>query len=132
MHIIRRFHKSLSIISLILFSGLFLSPIQAAMIGNDTLVKKALHDLNVKQVITMLDKTEVQEQLIQMGVDPIAAKSRVGQLNDEELSSLVKNIETLPAGGDAGGTLLTIFIILVITDMLGATDIFPFVKNINR
>ncbi len=132
MHIFRHFHKSLSIISLFLFSAISFSPIQAAMIGNDSLVKNALHDLNVKQVITMLEKSEVQEKLIQMGVDPVAAKSRVSQLNDEELSSLVKNIESLPAGGDAGGTLLTIFIVLVITDMLGATDVFPFVKNINR
>jgi len=42
-------------------------------------------------------------------------------------------MDQLPAGGDAIGTILgaalVIFIVLVITDILGFTDIFPFVKK---
>jgi hypothetical protein len=39
----------------------------------------------------------------------------------------------VPAGGESViGILLLLFIIFIITDMLGATDIFPFVKNINK
>jgi len=67
-----------------------------------------------------------------MGVDPVAAKARVNQLNDDELAVLLENIDSLPAGGDIGGLLVTVFIVLVITDLLGATDVFPFVKNINK
>jgi hypothetical protein len=132
MYFFRHFRKSLSLISLVLFSGLFISPINAALVDNDTLVKQALHDLEVRQVVTMLEKTEIQKQLVSLGVDPIAAKERVNQLNDDELSALIENIDELPAGGDIGGTILVIFIVFVITDMLGATDVFPFVKNINR
>ena len=132
MNFIRRFQKSLSVISLLLFSGLLISPVQAAMISNDTLIPQAVHDLNVERVISLLEKTEIQEKLINMGVDPIAAKKRVNQLSDQELSVLLEEIDNLPAGGDAGGLLLTLFIVLVITDMLGATDVFPFVKNINK
>ncbi len=107
-------------------------PVHAAMVGNDVLIAQAQHEINVHQVISMLDKSEVQKKLTDMGVDPVAAKDRVEQLTDRELTTLLQNIESLPAGGDAGGILLTVFIVLVITDMIGATDVFPFVKNINK
>ena len=132
MHLFRHFRKSTSIVAILLFSGSMMLPVHAAMVGNDVLIAQAQHEINVHQVISMLDKSEVQKKLTDMGVDPVAAKDRVEQLTDRELTTLLQNIESLPAGGDAGGILLTVFIVLVITDMIGATDVFPFVKNINK
>jgi hypothetical protein len=132
MNRFKYFRKFISLISIFCLLSIQVTHIQAAMISNDQILKQAQHEVKVIQLISMLDKATVKEKLTQMGVDPIAARERVNQFTDEELSSLVNDIEALPAGGDFGGTLLTLFIIFVITDMLGATDIFPFVKNINR
>jgi hypothetical protein len=44
-----------------------------------------------------------------------------------------KHIENMPAGGDTVGivvvTLLVVFIVLLITDLVGLTHVFPFVKK---
>ena len=44
-----------------------------------------------------------------------------------------KKIDQLPAGGDALGFILlvgvVVFIVLVITDIMGVTDVFTFIKK---
>jgi len=102
------------------------APLQAAMIGNETL----MGEITRADLIKSLDKAEVQNLLISKGVDPEAAKLRIQQMNDDELASLQQNFQQFPAGAGAGGTIALIFIILLITDMIGATDIFPFVKKV--
>ena len=46
------------------------------------------------------------------------------------------SIDPLPAGGDALGVILgvalIVFLVLLITDIMGYTDIFPFVKKTHR
>jgi hypothetical protein len=55
----------------------------------------------------------------------------VAGLTDAEVARISQQIDTLPAGGDALGVVVLIFVILIITDALGVTDIFPFVHPIN-
>lgn len=132
MSFIRRFKKLFSCLPIFALLSLQMTPVQAAMVSNDNLLIQARHDISVNQMVTMLQRVEVQDKLIAMGVDPVAATVRVRQMNDVELAELTKNLEQLPAGSGVLGVLLTVFIVLIITDMLGATDIFPFVKNINK
>ena len=63
-----------------------------------------------------------------MGVNPDEARQRVAALSDQELASLSDKVDHLPAGGDFFGTVGLIFIILLITDILGFTKIFPFTR----
>ena len=51
-------------------------------------------------------------------------------MSDQQISEIGQNIEQLPAGADAGSVILTLFIVFVITDVIGATDIFPFIKPV--
>ena len=81
-------------------------------------------------MIESLDTTEVQYLLVSRGVDPQAAKLRIQQMNDDELARLQQDFQLLPAGAGALGTAAFIFVVLLITDMIGATDIFPFVKKV--
>jgi len=81
----------------------------------------------------ILAREDVRASLVAQGIDPLEAKARVESLSDAEVVSLADQIEELPAGGSAlgiiVGTLLIVFIVLLITDILGYTDIFPFVKK---
>jgi hypothetical protein len=52
-------------------------------------------------------------------------------MTDQEVARLNQHLAELPAGGDVLGVILILFIVFIITDMLGATDIFPFVKPVN-
>jgi hypothetical protein len=81
-------------------------------------------------VLQALQRAEVKAKMQELGVDPDAALERVAALSDEEISSLSKDIETAPAGGnDVLVIALVVFLVLLLTDILGYTNIFPFVKH---
>ena len=80
-----------------------------------------------------LAREDVRASLIAQGIDPLEAKARVDSLSDAEIMRIADKMEQLPAGGsDFGvvlGTALIIFLVLLFTDVMGYTDIFPFVKS---
>ena len=112
--------------------GLPVGPAQAAMIGNAEIITEVHSELNRSDILHMLDREAARQQLSALGVSPEMVKQRVGQMTDVEVAQLNQHLADLPAGGDIWGVLLLLFIVFIITDMLGATDIFPFVKPINK
>jgi hypothetical protein len=70
-----------------------------------------------------------------MGVEPAEVEARLAALSPAELAQLSDRIDQLPAGqGTVGiiiGAALIVFLVLLITDIAGYTDIFPFVKKKN-
>jgi hypothetical protein len=126
----KRFGVFLAIISLL---GGQMAPIQAAMIGNNELLQQAQQQLDRERLVTLLERADVQQQLVALGVDHEAATARVATLTDNEIAQLNERLGELPAGGtDALAVVLIVFIIFVITDVIGATDIFPFIKPVNK
>ena len=81
----------------------------------------------------VLAREDIQAALVAEGIDVQEAMLRVQSLSDEEILAVAERMETLPAGGSTGGTILIvsaiIFVILLVTDIMGYTDIFPFVKK---
>lgn len=108
------------------------APVQAAMVSNQQLLSQAEHNVTVKQVMATLDRSDVQKKLISLGVDPEAAKARVSKMNNQELAKLAQGMDKMPAGSGILGLVVVVFVVLVITDMLGATDVFSFVHDINH
>jgi hypothetical protein len=80
-------------------------------------------------VAATLDRPEVQAQLERLGVDPVQARERVAALSDDEAAYLAQHAETAPAGGIIGAILL-VFFVLLLTDILGLTKIFPFTRPV--
>ena len=108
-----------------------IGPAQAAMIGNSQIVNEVQAELNRDQILHMLDRESAQQQLKALGVSPDMVKERVAQMTDAEVAQLNQHLADLPAGGDIWGVLLLLLIIFIITDVIGATDIFPFIKPVN-
>ena len=126
-------HKVKRLISLLLVAVLIggqAMPLQAAMIGTDTLMQQQQLHYDREQLVELLDRAEVQQQLEAMGVDTQAAKERVAQMTDSEIQQLNSQLAELPAGGDGLGLIVLIFLVFVITDVIGATDIFPFIHPV--
>ena len=121
MQAFRRFLSSILIICLL---GVGL-PVHAGMLPTEA----AVSDARV-QVLGVLERAEVRTQLEAYGVSPADVQARVAAMSDAEVAQLAGQIESLPAGGDVLGVLLTVFIILLITDILGFTKIFPFTRSI--
>jgi Family of unknown function (DUF6627) len=107
-------------------------PAQAAMIGTDQIINQTDSSLTLEKLQQFLDREAIQKQLHAWGVSPDRIKERVNRLTDMELARINRDINDLNAGGESIlGVLLIIFIVFVITDVIGATNIFPFIHPVN-
>lgn len=80
----------------------------------------------------LIEKKEVAQKLQAMGIDPKEAAQRVASLTDEEIKRLNDRFDSIPAGGSSAlGIVAVIFIVLIITDILGYTKVFTFTKSVN-
>ena len=106
---------------------------QAKMVTTDQVIEQSTSSDDRAQVRDFLMREDVQQQLTLLGVDPDEAAERVAGLSDEEIQQIVGQLDELPAGegglGVVVGAILIIFLVLLITDLLGLTDVFPFVKK---
>lgn len=73
---------------------------------------------------------EVRQAMMQQGVDAVSAQARVDAMSDDEIRALDGRIAQAPAGGDVLGLIFTVFVILLVTDILGFTKVFPFTRSI--
>lgn len=99
-------------------------PAQAGMIGTEGMLAAQARDANLTTVNAFMARDQVQQQLESWGVESALAADRVGQLSDVELQELAMNIESQPAGGSAIGVIGVVFLILLILELVGITDIF--------
>ena len=110
-----------------------LQSVQAAMIGADKVTTSATQvQFDRARVQSLIDRDDVRAALQQEGIDTQTAHARVNALTDDEVQQLAGKLDQLPAGGDVLGVLLTIFIVLLVTDILGFTKVFPFTRSITR
>jgi hypothetical protein len=122
---LRRLIASLLVVSI---AGLGLPlPVQAGMVGTDAVVSSTSAER--ARIATFLDREDVRAQLQAQGVSPDDVKARVAVLTDEEAAQLAGRIDSLPAGGILG-LILLVFLILLITDILGLTKVFPFTRPV--
>lgn len=82
------------------------------------------------RVQALLARDEVRAALAERGVAPAQLQARVDALTDDEARELAKRLDQAPAGGDVLGILFTVFIVLLVTDILGLTKVFPFTRPI--
>ncbi|HUV99182.1 MAG TPA: PA2779 family protein [Gallionella sp.] len=104
----------------------------ADMIDTGQAVSHELANQDRAKINAFLDRQDVVAQLQKQGVTANEAKARVYALTDGEAHNIAGKLNQLPAGGDGVlGVLLTVFVILLITDILGFTKVFPFTHSIN-
>jgi hypothetical protein len=78
-----------------------------------------------------LERADVAAALQERGIDLDQARARVAALTDDEVAHVANTIDTAPAGAnDVLGTIVFIFVLLLLTDILGFTKIFPFTRSI--
>jgi len=131
---IRHRLKPVSIFLVILMLTLSL-PYQsalAALIGTEEMMGSQKAVEARAYITSMLAREDIQKALVARGIDPVEAQARVGTLTDQEAIEFAGTMEQLPAGGVIGyivGLAVLVFLVLLVTDILGYTDIFPFVKK---
>jgi hypothetical protein len=84
-----------------------------------------------QRVAALLARGEVRAALAERGVDAAQVEARVAALSDREAELLAEQLDEVPAGANSVlGILFAVFIILLITDILGLTKVFPFTKPV--
>ena len=106
---------------------------KAEMVTTDQVIEQVNPPEDHTRVMDFMLREDVQQQLTTLGVDPEEAARRVASLSDEEIQQIAGRLEELPAGeggvGPIVGAIVIIFLVLLVTDLLGLTDVFPFVKK---
>ncbi|GAO34972.1 hypothetical protein SCT_0352 [Sulfuricella sp. T08] len=118
------------LIASVLGLGLPLQSAHAGLVGTDKVAVSAQSQSERERIRTFLDREDVRKELQIQGVDVNTAKARVDALTDEEVQKVAGKLDTMPAGGEIIGILFTIFVILLVTDILGFTKVFPFTRSI--
>jgi hypothetical protein len=108
----------------VLMLTIVLAPAQAAMV--DTAMPWPQLG---PQVAVQDSADELMARLQALGVDPVVAGSRVAALTPAERAELAARLDQLPAGGDVLGTLAFAALVLLLTDILGYTDVYSFVTR---
>lgn len=108
-------------------------PAQAELIATDRVEVTVQARPSGREILkSLLDRADVRAALESHGVRAEDAKTRVAALSDAEVEELASRFESLPAGGHGVEGVLwlafLVFLILLITDILGFTKVFPFTR----
>jgi len=102
---------------------------QAAIIGTEQALNQQQQNEVRAHLKQRLNQDDIKQQLAQLGVDNDEIQSRIDNMTSQELAVMADKMEQLPAGQGVVGTLVFLFLVFLVTDILGYTDIFPFVKK---
>ena len=124
------FRRFVSVLLIVSITGMGLPlTAQAGMLSTQSVAAEPAK----ARIASLLERSDVQAQLQSFGVNPVDAKARVAALSDDEAAQLAARFDSLPAAGDGGalvGAIVLIFLVLLLTDILGFTHVFPFTKSI--
>jgi Na+-transporting NADH:ubiquinone oxidoreductase subunit NqrC len=105
----------------------------ARLIDTQSVLAAQQQETTRQQVAAFFDREDVQQLLVQQGIDAVEAQNRVASLSDEELAKVARTMDQLPAGGNGVGAVIGaavfIFVLLLVTDILGLTHVYPFVTH---
>lgn len=135
MRLSRLFHKTALLLILFMSFHTIIAPLAgAALIETDALVSAQEVDASRARLAALLAREDVGAVLQGHGISTQEVLVRVNSLTDQEVMKLAQQIDVLPAGADGGvgsviGALLFVFLVLLFTDLLGLTDVYPFVRK---
>ena len=135
MFFLRRYSRflALPLAALMMAITMPLGVAQAGLVGTDQVIAPSNAEADRERVAAFIAREDVRGEMRKRGVDPDEAAVRVAVLSDVEIQRIAVKIDQAPAGQDAIGSvvgaIVLIFLILLITDLAGLTDVFPFVKK---
>ena len=121
------------ILSFVLSITLFAQVSWAQMASTEAVLEQPVAVSSHEKVNQFVGREDVAKTFETMGVDPKMVEQRIALMSDEEVSKISSQIDTLPAGGDFGGlvgAVVFVFIVLLITDILGLTKVFGFTRSV--
>ena len=118
----RKFLAPVLVVSLT-FSG-YASVASATVISTQQAMSAQQRSTMEASVRSDLSRADVRQAMVRMGVDPAQADARIAALSDEELMRVHGQLDQLPAGGGALAVIGIVFVVLLILELTGVTNIF--------
>lgn len=103
---------------------------QASIIATDQIITADAASTHRSTVNAFLQREDVRQAMQSQGISPLAAAERVHAMSDLEVAQLAGRVDQAPAGGEILGLMFTVFIVLLVTDILGLTKVFPFTRSV--
>jgi len=129
-HLIRRLICQTGLALLIAGSAMFVSlPAQAGMLGTSEMTHSLPISLSTAEITQQ--RSWLQKQLEANGVNQADAALRVSSLSDSQIQQVNQRVDEMPAGAGVVGIIALGFLVLAITDLIGITDVFPFIRPQN-
>ena len=103
----------------------------AGMVTTDRVIDQVAAQDDRARVLDFLARDDVRRQIESLGIDPEEAATRAAGLSDIEIAQIAGQLDELPAGqgfGEFVALILVIFLVLLVTDILGMTNVFPFIR----
>ncbi len=104
----------------------------AAPISTQTMLQLEQREARIDRIEAALRQDQVQQAFVEMGVAPADAQQRIAALTDSELATLEQQLDQLPAGGDVLAVVGIVFVVLIILDLVGVTDVFSGIDKVTR
>ena|SRR5690606_1248494 len=107
------------------------SVVQAAMVSTETLVQEHRAQYDRERILDAVSQEQARATLVSLGVSPEDVEARIKNMTPAELAQFNAQIDEMPAGGaSVFAVVIFILVLLIILDLLGATDIFPAIRPI--
>lgn len=132
MQAIRAHSQSISVILtfVMILSSMWAIPASAKIVGTGELLTEQRADIDREALMSMLEREDVKSTLASMGVGEQDVRDRIQSLTPSELADFKQQLAEAPTGEGVVGIIVLFLLVFIITDMLCATDIFPFVNCI--
>ncbi|MEH6563238.1 MAG: PA2779 family protein [Marinobacter sp.] len=132
MQAIRSYTQSVSAIMalVMVLSSMWAIPASANIVGTGELLTEQRADVDREALMGMLEREDVKSTLASMGVGEQEVRDRIQSLTPSELADFQQQLAEAPTGEGVVGIIVLFLLVFIITDMLCATDIFPFINCI--
>lgn len=111
------------LVTVLLVTVNLLPAARAAVIGTDAVLNARVPAVT-DQLQAALQREDVRARLVDLGVDPAQAGARVAAMTPAEAQRLQARIDSLPAGAGALEVIGIVFLVLLILELVGVTNIF--------
>ena len=114
----------LRVLSLSIICMGFAQVAPAGVISTGLLVENEVRTASLSRMEILLAREDVSRQLAELGVDQKQIVERLNALTTEELLALEGQIDEQIAGGDLLAVIGIVFVVLLILELVGVTDVF--------
>jgi hypothetical protein len=96
----------------------------AGMISTSQFVDNEARVESLSRIEMLLAREDVARQMVALGVQPQQVMARLDAMTTAELLELESRFDEQVAGGDALAVIGVVFLVLLILDLVGVTDVF--------